>query len=122
MFATENEPLLYAVSFLSDTDNAVPVVDLTEVIADEEDGVIGGGQVSNIVWDPAGYRLVVAYKHTSLLSVFSTKAGSTLAFTPCGWIRGQKDEFPTCMEFQVLIIDIVLALHFMVFLSNYLLI
>jgi len=100
VFATEKEPLLYAVSFVSSSDSAVPVVDLCEVIVDEELELLGGGLVQNIVWDSEGLRLAISYRNTSLISIFSTRTGSTLAITPCGWIRGAKDEFPSCMQFQ----------------------
>ncbi len=113
MFATENEPLLYSVSFVSNSDSAVPVVDLCEVIVDEEHQVLGGGLVQNIVWDSEGLRLAISYRHTSLISIFSTRSGSTLAITPCGWIRGAKDEYPSCMEFQVNIYIFIFFLNFL---------
>jgi len=100
VFATVDEPLLYSVSLISSGDSAVPVVDLSEVIADEDDDLMGGGLVQDIVWDPAGYRLAVSYRKTSLISIFSTQTGRLLSITPSGWIRGSKDEFPSCLQFQ----------------------
>ena len=64
VFATVDEPLLYSVSLISSGDSAVPVVDLSEVIADEDDDLMGGGLVQDIVWDPAGYRLAVSYRYS----------------------------------------------------------
>ena len=100
VFATDDEPILYSVSFISESDSAVPVLDLSEVLVDSEDEVIGGGLVQNIVWEPAGNRLALIFRSTSLVAIFSTRSGRTLSLTPCGWIRGEGTEFPTCVEFE----------------------
>jgi len=100
VFATSDEPLLYAVSFISETDSAVPVLDLSEVIVDSGCDLLGGGLAQNIVWEPAGHRLAVAFRSTPLVAVFSTRTGRSLSLTPCGWIRGAEDEFATCLEFE----------------------
>merc|ERR1711872_289141 len=101
VFATSDEPNLYAVSFYAETDAAVPVVDLSEVLVEtEEGGVLAGGLVQNIVWDPAGHRLALAFRSTSLVAVFAVRSGRTLSLTPCGWIRGGVDEYPSCVAFQ----------------------
>ena len=100
MFATNDEPLLYSVSFLSNTDSALPILDLSEVLVDSEAEIIGGGLVQNIVWEPAGHRLAVSFRTTSLVAVFATRSGRNLSLTPCGWIRGEKGECPTWLEFQ----------------------
>ena len=100
MFASSDEPLLYAVSFQAETDNALPILDLSEVLVDSETELIGGGLVQNIAWEPAGLRLAVSFRSTSLIAIFSTRSGRNLSLTPCGWIRGEKGEFPSCFEFQ----------------------
>lgn len=105
VFASSDEPLLYAVSFQAETDNALPILDLSEVLVDSETELIGGGLVQNIAWEPAGLRLAVSFRSTSLIAIFSTRSGRNLSLTPCGWIRGEKGEFPSCFEFQSDFID-----------------
>lgn len=105
VFATDDEPLLYSVSFVSSTDSALPVLDLSQVLVDSDSELLGGGLVQNIVWEPAGNRLAVSFRHTALVAVFSTRSGRTLSLTPCGWIRGRKDEVPTCLEFEADYLD-----------------
>jgi len=100
VFATSDEPLLYAVSFLADTDNALPILDLSEVLVDSETELIGGGLVQDIAWEPTGQRLAVSFRSTSLIAIFSARCGRSLSLTPCGWIRGRPGEFPSCFQFQ----------------------
>jgi len=107
VFATNDEPNLYAVSCFSQTDAAVPVLDLSEVLVNfdcnsggGDETVVAGGLVQNIVWEPAGHRLALTFRSTPLVAVFLARSGRTLSLTPCGWIRGERDEFAACVEFQ----------------------
>ena len=50
---------------------AVPVMDLTKTLIDEE--VVIGGEVQAMQWDPSGERLVVSFKESNLIALFCTR-------------------------------------------------
>jgi len=96
---------------------AVPVMDLTSVSFNCEDGeeISTGGLVQTMKWDPTGERVVVSFKSqktetglddhityedSGLLCVFSCNVTpSNIVLAPLGFIRGDIDEIPITFEF-----------------------
>ncbi|KAK3108185.1 hypothetical protein FSP39_002817 [Pinctada imbricata] len=117
LFATENEPIIYSLSFATTTyDNkaviggsqsAVAVVDLSEVDTQTEDGSIVkvGGLVQNLVWDSTGERLAVLLHDSKgdmcrYVALFRTKTSPVLDITPCGLVYGPMGNIPHTISFQ----------------------
>lgn len=117
LFATENEPVIYSLSFSTAQDERKPViggshsavaaVDLSEVTIEANDGseVKIGGVVHTMVWDPTGERLAVILQDNGgniqrHVVLFRTKLDLALEITPCGFIQGGSDAIPHHISFQ----------------------
>ena len=76
LFTTSTEPRIYSLRFsvqeeVQTAGAAVPVMDLTKTLIDEE--VVIGGEVQAMQWDPSGERLVVSFKESNLIALFCTR-------------------------------------------------
>ena len=98
LFATTEEPVLYCVSFLSQGEAAVPLMDLSKVCL--ESGETGGGLVQDIQWDPTGHRLAITFKESNSVCLIRSKPGQA-RLSPIGLISGSgENEFPVTLQFQ----------------------
>lgn len=79
IFATNEEPLIYGLSFLqsdlifasksnNSPNQAMPLFDLTKI---DMDNVTVGGLVQNMVIDPKGKHLAVLFQDTNRIAVFN---------------------------------------------------
>lgn len=117
LFATENEPIIYSLSFCTAQDDrkaviggshsAVAAVDLSEVTLQGEDGneVKVGGLVHTMAWDPTGERLAVLLQGAGgniqrQIVLLRTKVDLTLEVTPCGLVQGEVTSVPHHISFQ----------------------
>ncbi|XP_062622112.1 aladin-like, partial [Saccostrea cucullata] len=117
LFATENEPVIYSLTFSTSEDDtstviggsqsAVVSVNLAEVeIATVDGNVVKiGGFVQSMVMDRHGERLAVTLHDDwgqvlPFVTVFRTKINPMLEITPCGLIQGEAGEFPQQISFQ----------------------
>lgn len=92
LFATTEEPLIYALPFdavgsvfrSEDLCNAGPVVDLSPVEVENapegEERV--GGLVASMAWDKRGHHLAVVFKESSVIAVFRTEIKTVFKITP----------------------------------------
>ena len=103
LFATDSEPVIYALNFGSSSASAaIPVVNVDAVAFDdglEDNEVQIGGVVKSLALDPLGERLAVAFEKTDLIAVFAV-GRNYMALTPIGFIRGQVGERPASMDFS----------------------
>ncbi|XP_056007017.1 aladin-like isoform X2 [Ostrea edulis] len=117
LFATENEPIIYSLTFSTSIDDtstviggsqsAVVSVNLRETEIATEDGTMMkiGGCVQNMVMDRHGERLAVTLHDDKgnvlpYIALFRTKINPLLEITPCGLIQGETGEFPQHISFQ----------------------
>ncbi|WAQ93995.1 AAAS-like protein [Mya arenaria] len=113
LFSTENQPIIYSLTFAETTDDtssviggsqtAVGCVDLSETELQNEDGnsVKLGGYIQQLAWDPLGERLAVMLEETcDYVAVFRTTQSPVLEITPCGFVRGLDGEKPELIQFQ----------------------
>lgn len=90
LFATTEEPLVYALPFdavgsvfqSDDLCNASPVIDLTPIEMDNVESGRIGGLVTSMVWDRTGHHLAIMFKDSSVIAVFRTDIKSLLKITP----------------------------------------
>lgn len=79
LFATTQEPIIYALSFIrsdfvfaKDSSNApnaaIPLYDVSKV---DIDGIIVGGIIQSMDWDPLGNHLAVIFADTQYVAVFN---------------------------------------------------
>lgn len=90
LFATTEEPLIYALPFdavgsvfqSDDLCKANPVIDLNPIEVEMvEDGRVGG-LVTSIAWDKRGHHLAIMFKESSVIAVFRTEIKTVLKITP----------------------------------------
>lgn len=85
---------------------AVPLIDLAKVVHPTEDldsGVIIGGKVVAMDWDPSGQYLAILFQDSSMVAVFNTKVSNTARLTevsPGCLIKGFSGENPNCLQFH----------------------
>ncbi|KAK6629857.1 hypothetical protein RUM43_003678 [Polyplax serrata] len=107
LFATTEEPLIYALPFdavgsvfqSDDLSNANPVIDLTPIDASVNEGRIGG-LVTSMCWDNTGHHLAVMFKESSVIAVFKTEIKTIFKISPCCFINGLAGEVPSAINFQ----------------------
>ncbi|KAH3714985.1 hypothetical protein DPMN_057688, partial [Dreissena polymorpha] len=113
LFATENQPIIYSLTFAAVSDESSPVIggsqtavacaDLSETSIEMSDGkaIKVGGQIHQMVWDPQGGRLaVILGESCEFVAVFRTQRSPMLEITPCGLVRGQDGERPEMVQFK----------------------
>ncbi|KRT78158.1 translation initiation factor eIF2A [Oryctes borbonicus] len=90
LFSTTQEPIIYALSFIksdfifahdfsSSPNAAIPLYDVSKV---DIEGIIIGGIIQNMDWDPAGNHLAVIFADTSYVAVFSVILDPVLQLNP----------------------------------------
>ncbi|XP_078320217.1 aladin-like [Crassostrea virginica] len=117
LFATENEPIIYSLTFSTNIDDtstviggsqsAVVSVSLAEVDLKTEDGETTkvGGLVQSMVMDRHGERLAVTLHDDKgqvlpYVALFRTRTNPMLEITPCGLVQGETGEYPLHVSFQ----------------------
>ncbi|XP_071158564.1 aladin-like [Mytilus edulis] len=117
LFATENEPIIYSLSFSTAQDekkaviggshSAIAAVDISEVTLQGADGkdFKTGGLVHSMVWDQTGERLAVLLQDNGghikrQIVLFRTKVDLVLEITPCGFVQGEPTAIPHHISFQ----------------------
>ena len=51
-------------------------------------------------WDPSGERLAVTFQESNLIALFVTRiAPNGTSISPLGFVQGEANESPTCIEF-----------------------
>lgn len=113
LFATENQPVIYSLSFSEVSDESKPViggsqtaiacVDLseTELQTEKSSSVKVGGLIQQMVWDSQGERLAVVFQgNCDYVAVFRTRLQPTLEITPCGFVKGIDGETAELIQFQ----------------------
>ncbi|KAK0081671.1 hypothetical protein PV325_011767 [Microctonus aethiopoides] len=85
---------------------AIPLIDLAKVVHPTEDldsGVVIGGKVVAMDWDPSGQYLAILFQDSSMVAVFNTKVSNTSRLTevsPGCLIKGFPGENPNCLQFH----------------------
>ncbi|CAI9740507.1 aladin-like isoform X2 [Octopus vulgaris] len=107
LFATDTEPLVYAVTFSTNKEagtvggnrTAEVFLDLSLVslTSSLDEDIKIGGCVQSLVWDPTGSRLALLFKESfgckkNLIAVFRTTKSPSLKATPCGWVKGEEGD------------------------------
>ncbi|XP_078321065.1 aladin-like [Crassostrea virginica] len=117
LFATENEPIIYSLTFSTNIDDTSTViggsqstvvsVSLAEVDLKTEDGETTkvGGLVQSMVMDRHGERLAVTLHDDKgqvlpYVALFRTRTNPMLEITPCGLVQGETGEYPLHVSFQ----------------------
>lgn len=108
LFVTSNEPFIYSLSFVSydkvfqsETNNspnqAERLYDLAKV---EIDGVLIGGDVRDMQWDPRGNHLALLFNTTNCVALFVVSLQPRLHLLPCCLLTGLPHEVPCSIAFQ----------------------
>uniref|UniRef100_A0A1Y1ND83 Aladin seven-bladed propeller domain-containing protein n=2 Tax=Photinus pyralis TaxID=7054 RepID=A0A1Y1ND83_PHOPY len=107
LFVSNTEPIIYALSFthlemiFATSENsatlATPLYDLSR---GEIDGVIIGGTVQNMEWDPRNNIVAVLFQDTNYVAIFKVTIDPTIHLNPCCLVAGVPDEKPVCISFQ----------------------
>ncbi|KAI4469793.1 aladin [Holotrichia oblita] len=108
LFATTQETIIYALSFIKsdfifahDSSNspnaAIPLYDVSKV---DIDGIIVGGIIQNMDWDPTGNHLAVIFSETNYVAVFTVTLDPVLQLNPSFLVAGTPDEYPCLIAFQ----------------------
>lgn len=114
LFATENKPIIYSLTFAEALDETVPVIggsavavaciDLSQwdMLTDGSDQTVKvGGLIQHMVWDGLGGRLAVTFQGNSdYVAVFRTRLFPMLEIAPCGLVKGLDGEKPEYIQFQ----------------------
>ncbi|XP_060564071.1 LOW QUALITY PROTEIN: aladin-like [Ruditapes philippinarum] len=113
LFATENQPVIYSLTFSEVSDETKPVIggsqtamacaDLSETDLQTADSsnVKVGGLIQHMAWDSKGERLAVIFQgNCEYVAVFRTKLFPVLEITSCGFVKGFDGEKAEFIEFQ----------------------
>ncbi|XP_053373470.1 aladin-like isoform X2 [Mercenaria mercenaria] len=116
LFATENHPVIYSLTFSEVSDEKKPVIfgsqtAMATVDLSETDLQIGdsssvnscrvGGLIQHMSWDSHGERLAVVFQgNCDYIAVFRTKLYPLLEVTPCGVVKGLDGETAEFVQFQ----------------------
>ncbi|XP_060560181.1 aladin-like [Ruditapes philippinarum] len=113
LFATENQPVIYSLTFSEVSDETKPVIggsqtamacaDLSETDLQTADSsnVKVGGLIQHMAWDSKGERLAVIFQgNCEYVAVFRTKLFPVLEITSCGFVKGFDSEKAEFIEFQ----------------------
>jgi hypothetical protein len=107
LFSFKNKPVVYAIIFydraiandVGGTNSYIRVLDVSE--AESCRGTVGGG-IQDMRWDQNGERLVIMFKdNPAFIAVYKTLTKPNLEITPIGFIHGQANEIPLCIDFHL---------------------
>ncbi|KAK4879347.1 hypothetical protein RN001_007493 [Aquatica leii] len=108
LFVTNTEPIIYALSFVqsemifansaqNSPNQAIPVYDLSK---GDLNGLMVGGLVTNIEWDPKCNYVAVLFHDTSYIAIFRVSVRPAVKLLPCCLVVGCLEEKPVCIAFQ----------------------
>ncbi|KAL4221973.1 hypothetical protein ACF0H5_018021 [Mactra antiquata] len=114
LFATENQPIIYSLSFsevcdetksvIGGSQTAVACIDLSQTEIQTADGTSNvkvGGCIQLMAWDTSGERLAVIFQdRCDYVAVFRTRLNLVLEISPCGFVKGVDGEIPEFVQFQ----------------------
>ncbi|XP_022916047.1 aladin-like [Onthophagus taurus] len=108
LFATTEESVIYALSFsqtelifTKDTNTspniAIPLFDVTEV---DLDGIVVGGLIQSMDWDPTGNHLAVLFRDSNYVTIFTITFLPAVQINASCLVAGAPEETPCMIAFQ----------------------
>ncbi|XP_033104095.1 aladin-like [Anneissia japonica] len=117
LFATENEPIIYSLTFNKESTTdaiggskaAVVCADLSESTyeIDGDEVIRVGGLVQDMTWSATGERLAVSFKpnenddnQTNLVALFNVRQKQLLELIPIGFVQGEGNQVLQLISFE----------------------